>query len=332
MKKVFLGILAVLLAVLSLVGCSKDNLYETKKVSSLGNTQQGDHSNNETKRNIALVMKTLTNPFFIEMEKGARQAENELGINLIVKTGAKETSIEQQISIVEELIDSKVDAIVIAPGSSTDLIPVLKKAQDSNISIVNIDNRLDPMLLKKMGLTDIPFISVNNEEGAYKSAKYISDQITKPTKVAIIEGIRGAYNAEQRKKGALKAFAENPKIQIVAMETANWKIDEAYTVTSSMFNKHPDVGAIFCANDMMALGTIQYLDKSNRNDVLVAGFDNLVEAQNVISKGKMQVTINQQAEIQGYRGVKFAFEMLSGIEQPQETIIDVKIVTKSTIN
>ncbi|MCB0021873.1 MAG: substrate-binding domain-containing protein, partial [Caldilinea sp.] len=88
-------------------------------------------------------MKTLTNPFFIEMEKGARRAEQELGIELIVKTGAQETSIEQQIAIVDDFIARGVDAIVIAPGSSTELIPVLKKAQDAGIVVINIDNRLD---------------------------------------------------------------------------------------------------------------------------------------------------------------------------------------------
>lgn len=314
---------------LSLVGCSKGSTSGNVNSSLEAQTQQAANSNIDGEKNIALVMKTLTNPFFIEMEKGARKAENELGINLIVKTGAKETSIEQQISIVEELIISKVDAIVIAPGSSTELIPVLKKAYDAKIQIVNIDNRLDPTFLKKMGLTDVPFISVDNEEGAYKSAKYISDKIIKPTKVAILEGIRGADNAEQRKKGALKAFKENSNIQIVASETANWKIDEALTVSTTMFSKDPDIGAIFCANDMMALGAIQYLDKSKRTDVLVAGFDDLEEAERAISKGKMQVTINQQADIQGYTGVIYAFGMLSGKKPPMETIIDTKLITSA---
>ena len=80
---------------------------------------------------IGLVMKTLTNPFFVEMEKGARQAEKDFGINLVVRTGAQETSIEQQITIVRDLIKENVDAIVIAPADSSELIPVLKEAQDA---------------------------------------------------------------------------------------------------------------------------------------------------------------------------------------------------------
>ncbi len=126
-----------------------------------------------TEITIALVMKTLTNPFFIEMEKGARQAEAELGINLLVKTGAQETSVEQQITIIDNLIEEQVDEIVIAPADSTELLPVLKKAQDAGIVIINVDNQLDLEAAEQIGLVDVPYISVDNEQGAYLSAQYI---------------------------------------------------------------------------------------------------------------------------------------------------------------
>lgn len=292
-------------------------------------SQQPAKENKELK--IALVMKTLTNPFFVAMERGGRQAEKEFGIKLIVKTGAMETSIEQQIGIIEELITMKVDAIVIAPGSSTELVGVLKKAQDANIKIVNIDNRLDPELSKKMGLLNVPFISVKNDEGAYLSAKYIADMIQTSANVAIIEGIRTADNAQGRKKGAQKAFSENPNIKIVASETANWKIDEAYNVATTIFASHPDLKAIFCANDMMALGVIQYLKDSKKSNVLVAGFDNLDDAKTALRQGTMAVTIDQQPEIQGYTGVKYAIELMQGKSVAPETYISVKVVTKKEL-
>jgi ribose transport system substrate-binding protein len=285
----------------------------------------------EEKPRIALVMKTLTNPFFIEMERGAREAEEDFEIELIVRTASQETSIEQQIEIVESLIQDAVDAIVIAPGDSVRLIPILKQAQDAGIVVINIDNRLDEAFSEEQGLVGVPFISVDNEEAAYLSAKFISDQITTPTNVIILEGIRDALNAQQRHAGAIRAFEENPNITVVAEETANWKIEEGYEVTGELLTENPDVGAIFAANDMMALGAIQYLSETDRDDVLVAAFDALNEAKEAIEAGALAVTIDQQAAAQGYKGVEFAVMALQGEDLPDEFMIDVMVVTETTL-
>ncbi|NJP04257.1 MAG: sugar ABC transporter substrate-binding protein [Chloroflexaceae bacterium] len=281
---------------------------------------------------VALVMKTLTNPFFVEMEKGARRAEQELGITLVVRTGAQETSIEQQISIIKELIEDQVDAIVIAPADSKELIPVLKEAQDAGIVLINVDNRLDPEISASLGLTDVPFISVDNEQGAYLSAQYISEQITEPTEAVILEGIRSADNAEQRKQGAMRAFGENANITVVAEETANWKIDEAYDVTGQLFEEHPNIKAMFCANDMMAFGALQYLKEQNRTDVMVTAYDALEEARAFIRDGELQATIDQQAAEQAYLGVKYAVDAINGEDIPAETMVDVLLVTSDNVD
>ncbi|MEI7769195.1 MAG: substrate-binding domain-containing protein [Chloroflexales bacterium] len=276
---------------------------------------------------MALVMKTLTNPFFTEMERGARQAEAKLGISLIVKTAAQETSIDQQIAIIDRLIVDHVDAIVVAPGDSTSLVPVLRRAQQAGIIIVNIDNRLDPTLVRDLGLLGVPFISVDNIDGAYQAAGYLSHKITNPTKVLILEGIPTAQNAIDRTTGAMKAFAENPNIVVAAVETAHWKIDEAYDVTKSLMIAHPQTSAIFCANDMMALGALKYLDEANRKDVLVAGFDALPEAREAIRDGRLAATVDQQAARQGYLGVQYAVQLLAGAKLPDETMIPIALVT-----
>lgn len=280
---------------------------------------------------IALVMKTLTNPFFIEMEKGARRAQDEFDVQLIVKTGAQETSIEQQIAIVEELIAAGVDAIVIAPGSSTELIPVLKKAQDAGIVVINIDNRLDQALSAQLGLVGVPFISVNNEQGAYLSAKCIADAIMEPTDVAILEGIREAKNAQDRKAGAERAFAENPLVTVVDSQTAHWKIDEGFAVTRYMLEQHPTIKGVFAANDMMGLGAIAYLEETGRTDVMVAAYDALADAIDAVREGKMLCTIDQQPAEQGYLGVRAAVQALNGETLPSEIMLEVLLVNRETL-
>ncbi len=330
MKKISILVTICLTFALLLGACGGGDDDESSSLIVEDDSQSASESEAESDAaeiTIALVMKTLTNPFFVEMEKGARQAEQELGISLVVKTGAQETSVEQQITIIKNLIEDQVDAIVIAPADSTELIPVLKQAQDAGIVIVNVDNRLEPQAMEQVGLTNVPFISVDNEHGGYLSAKAISDQITSPTQVAILEGIRTANNAEARKNGALRAFGENSNVTVVAKETAHWKIDEAFDVTSQLFNQHPDIGALFCANDMMALGTLRYLEEAGKTDVLVAAYDALEEAKDAIRAGTLQATIDQQAALQAYTGVEYAVLLFNGESVPPEVIVDVALIT-----
>lgn len=280
---------------------------------------------------VALIMKTLTNPFFVEMEQGARRAQEATGIDLQVKTATQETSIEQQIQLVENEIQAKTQAIVIAPGDSMRLVPVLKKAQDAGIQVVNIDNRLNAQSMQAMGMQPVPFISVDNEAGAYRAAKFIADQIKKPTEVVIIEGIRTADNAQQRKAGAERAFASNPNVRVVARETAHWKIDESHDVVERLFKAHPRIGALFCANDMMAIGAIKYLQESGKAHVLVAGFDALAEAKLAMRSGQLVATVDQQAAEQGYLGVTTALKLLKGENVPMEITVDAALITAESL-
>ena len=281
-------------------------------------------------KRIALVMKTLTNPFFVEMEKGARRAEKELGVDLQVKTAAQETSIEQQIQIVDDMIAAKVDAIVIAPGDSQRLIPILKKALDNGIKVVNLDNRLDPEAVKQAGLPPIPFISVDNEKGAFGAVKYAADTISTATEAAILEGIRSADNARQRMEGAKRALAANKAITLVASESANWKIDEGYTVTQQIFAKNANIKLIFAANDMMGLGALKYLRETGKTDVKLVAYDALAEAVAEVKAGNMMVTVDQQAGEQGFQGIALAMRLLKGEPVPEVLLIETRLVTAET--
>lgn len=314
----FVKLFIVIIILLSLTVCKKNDMKDQA---------QSEEIPQSDKYEIALVMKTLTNPFFITMERGAREAEKDLGVKLIVKTGSQETAIAQQIDIIRKLIKDKVDAIVIAPASSIELVPVLAQAQEAGIVIVNIDNELDADTSAKFKLIDVPFISVNNEEGAYLATKYISENVTKKSKAVLLEGIRSAKNGIDRKKGAMRAFNENKNIDVIASETANWKIDEAYEVFQNLWSEYKDIDLVFCANDMMALGVVQFLQENNIKNIKIAAFDNIEEIKPHLKSGAVSVTIDQQADVQGYKGIETAYKLLK--KEPIESVtVSVIIITE----
>ncbi|MFW2367441.1 MAG: substrate-binding domain-containing protein [Desulforhopalus sp.] len=264
-------------------------------------------------KTIALVMKSLSNPFFSKMEEGARLFALEQKISLEVFGVDRETDVGHQISIVENLIARGYPAIVLAPADSKRLIPVCKKALDKGIVIINIDNPLHKPTLEQLGIT-IPFIGADNAEGGRKVGTYIKRKLNGKGRVLVIEGIRGAENSELRKQGFVKAVKADSAIEVISSESANWHTDEALSITTKLLNKYTDADAIFCANDAMALGALQAIDLLGiSRKIILAGYDNIESVREEMRAGRIHATIEQHPEIIGELGVEAAIQKINGI-------------------
>ena len=97
---------------------------------------------------IAFVMKTLNNPYFIDMQRGAKETSDRLGINLLVQAAEREVDVEKQMQIIENLIQRKVDIICVSPSGSKEIIPAIVKANKSNIPVIIVDTRVNLLFLQ----------------------------------------------------------------------------------------------------------------------------------------------------------------------------------------
>lgn len=325
-KRLLLPFLCMLMAALLFTACGTSE--------SVGNADQdgSEQTGDQESKRIGLVMKTMSNPFFNAMEEGARKAESELGIELQAQAAQEETSIQQQIDIVEDMISKNMDAIVIAPAGSKEIVPVVKKAQDAGIPVINVDNEIDAEAAEAAGLKPVPYVGASNLDGGYLAGNYLVEQLNGKGKVAIIEGIQGVDNAEQRKAGALKAFEENDGIEVVASQSANWETEEALNVTANILQANPDLDGIFCANDMMAFGAVQAIEAAGKTgEVLVVGYDALDQAKEYIKDEKMISTVDQNPADMGYYSIKFAMDAINGEEVPEEYLVDLDNITKDNV-
>jgi ribose transport system substrate-binding protein len=280
---------------------------------------------------IGLVMKAASNPFFARMEEGARLAADSLQIELLVGAITQETDINQQISIVENMIVQGIQVLLITPADSKSIINVLKSARDAGIRIINVDNRIDAETAQLAGLKIDCYVGVNNEVGGKMAGDYLVQLMGGRGKVAMLEGIRGVDNAEARKRGFLMAI-ENSEIELVASQSANWAQDQGLDVFTNMLQANPEIKGLFCANDMMALGAIQAIEQAGKTgQIFVTSYDNLKAAQESILQGKLQATIEQHPEKMGFEGVVLAWELLNGKTIPEEKLIQLDLVTKEQL-
>lgn len=286
----------------------------------------------ESKRyRVALVMKSLANEFFKTMEDGAKahQAQHAGEYELLATGTRDEQDVMGQNALVEQMIAQHVDAIVIAPADSKALIPVCKRALDAGIVVVNIDNKFDAAALTDKKVT-IPFVGPDNRKGARLAGDYLATKLKPGDKVAIIEGLPGAFNGEQRRLGFEDA-AKAAGLKVVASQTARWEMNEASKVVGALLPTQPNLEALLCANDSMALGAVSALRGANRTDVLVVGFDNISAAQQLLKEGRLVCTVDQHGDQIAAFGIEHALEILKNKIPPADKSTPVDLVTAESL-
>ena len=284
------------------------------------------------KPRVALIMKSLANEFFKTMADGAEahQKENAEAYDLIVNGIKNETDLAAQVNLVEQMVAQEVDAIVIAPADSKALVPALKQAKEAGVLVVNIDNKLDAEILKQAELA-VPFVGPDNREGAKKVGDALAAKLTKGDKVVIIEGVTTAFNGQQRRKGfedAMKAAG----LDIVSTQSGQWEMDKANNIAAAVLSEHPDLKAVLCANDSMALGVVAAVKSANKTgQVMVVGFDNISAVKPMLEDGRMLATADQYGGKLAVFGIEAALQILGGEATPEDKTTAVDLVTKETL-
>ena len=283
------------------------------------------------KPRIALIMKSLANEFFSTMSKGAEgyAAANRESLELIVNGIQDETDLSGQVSLVEQMISQNVAAIVIAPADSKALVPVLHRALDAGIVVINIDNRLDAEVLKAEGIT-IPFVGPDNRAGAKQVGEYLAAKLQSGDEVAILEGIETSFNGQQRKLGFEEAM-QAAGLKIVASQSAQWEMSVANQAAAAMLTAHPELKAILACNDSMALGALAAVKAAGRVNVQIVGFDNITAVQQAIRDNQLLATADQHGDQLAVYGIEYALQSLTGGKAAiadRETVVDLITVNE----
>jgi len=263
---------------------------------------------------IGLVMKSLQAEFFQEMKKGAEAfARKQNSFELIIVGTPNQTEIGLQIQLIESLIEQKVDAIVIVPIDSKALVPPVVKAVEVGIKVINIDIKLDEELLKENGI-QLTYVGPDNETASQMVGNVIGQKLGKGAKVILIEGLRVAENAQQRRQGFLKSIDEY-QLNLVASEAADWETDKAEKVFAELFAENTDIKGVLCCNDAMAIGVIKVLKKKGKAGIIeVVGFDNDVSVRPLIESGAMLATIDAFGSKMAVEGIEYALKVINGME------------------
>jgi ribose transport system permease protein len=283
---------------------------------------------------VAFVPKALNSPFWAAMEDAASREAEARNIHLVSLAADRETDVERQYQIIENLIQQGVDAILLAPSGSKELVPAIRKANDAGIPVLLLDTRIDAAAAEAVEARVLTYIGSDNFEGGAVAGRYLAARLGGEGEVAVIEGISGHETADQRRLGFLHGISGFPGIRVVASQTANWERALAYNVAENLMQAHPELDAIFAANDEMALGALEAAAAANRLErTSIIGFDAIPDALDNIRSGRLVGSVAQFPSEMGRLGVLHAAALLrDGQPPPDEVLTRVELIDAENID
>ena len=118
-------------------------------------------------------------------------------------------------------------------------------------------------------------------------------------------------------------------MNIVGVQSGQWEMDKANNVAAGLLSEHPDLKAILCANDSMALGAVSAVASAGRTGkVLVVGFDNIGAIQPMIEDGRVVATADQHGGELAVFGIEAALSILAGEAEPKDKTTAVDLIVK----
>ncbi|MGC8778148.1 MAG: ABC transporter substrate-binding protein, partial [Candidatus Caldatribacteriaceae bacterium] len=286
----------------------------------------------EEPQEIAVIVKEATSSFWQNVAKGAADAEKELvaqGENIKVTfIGPEaETKIEQQVNLVDNAINRKVRAIVLAPSDPDALIPVVMKAKDAGIPVVIIDSLLNT----KEGY--VSFLATDNRAAGILCANELIKRAGTKGKVAVMSYVPGVGSEIGRVGGFIDTIKEKTEMEIVGPFYSQSEMVTALNQTVDVLSANPDMTAIFGANEPTAIGMGRAIEQLGLAGKIVAiGFDGNKDLQDMVRNNTLQGIAVQNPYRMGYEGVKIALTAAKGEKVPEYVDTGVVFVTKENID
>lgn len=281
------------------------------------------------KLKIAVVPKGNTHDFWKAVHAGAETAAQELGdVEIEFNGPEKEDDREQQVTLVQNLVSTKKDAIVLAPLDKHALLSPVQQAGQAKIPVVIIDSGLDG----EVGKDFISFVATDN----YKGGKIAGEEMVKALggkgKILILRYQEGSESTEQREKGFVDAVSKASGIKLIDPHRyAGATQATALEASENLLTADAAMDGIFCPNESSTAGMLKALQSRNMaGKVKFIGFDSSETLVMAMEKGEILGLIVQNPFKIGYEGVRAAQAYLKG-NKPQERI-DTGVVFATKAN
>jgi ABC-type sugar transport system substrate-binding protein len=276
-------------------------------------------------KKIAVIVSTLNNPWFVFLAQNAEAKAKELGYETKIFDSQNNTSLESDHF--ENAIASGFSAILLNPTDADGSVANVVKAKAAGIPVFCMDREVNsPDAATSQILSD-------NYSGSVSIGKYFVEQLNKKGNYVELLGLVGDNNTWNRSKGFHEVVDCYPQLKMVAQQSADFDRNKAMDVLESILQAHPNIDAVFCGNDAMAMGAYQALAAAGKaKGVKVFGFDGADDVIKAIADDKIEATGMQFPKVMATTAATFADEYFKGRRDfPKKIPVAVELVTEENL-
>lgn len=263
---------------------------------------------------LGAIAKSFSNEFWRTLEEGygaAEEAVNAAGVNVTIKVDGPTDENDEigQQTMTDNMVNQGYNAIMASPISDANLTASIEAANEAGIATVNVND----------GLVEAAsyYVGPNAYQNGQLAAEWVSNKLGDEGQVGIVIGMAKAFAAIERTEGFKDWVADNNSgLEVVAEQNADWDRQKAKELAATWIQQYPDMKAIFCNNDTMALGVVEAVEEAEA-DILVVGVDGIGEAYDSIRAGKLDATVDSFPYYMAQVATECTLRVLAGQEMPR---------------
>lgn len=286
-----------------------------------------DRNPNETdgSHRVAVVISTLNNPWFVVLAESARDRAVELGHEAVIFDSQNDPS--KEAAHFENIIASQYDAILFNPTDADGSIANVRQAKNAGIPVFCIDREINS--------TDAATSQIlsDNYGGCVEMGQYFAERLNYRGTYVELLGLVGDNNTWNRSEGFHSVVDRFPNLKMVAQQSADFDRAKAMEVMESILQAQPDIDAVFCGNDAMAMGAYQAILAAGKSQqIKIFGFDGAHDVVELIRAGKIEATGMQFPKTMARTAAEYADAYFEGKRDfAQKVPVAVELVTRENV-
>lgn len=270
---------------------------------------------------VGVSVSSLENPYFVALTRGAQERIKQANPSAKLTVRSSDYSVETQIKQINELLEQKIELLLIAASNEHRFAAVLEKAKKQGVIVIGVDVRAD-------GANQA--VLTNNVQAGQLVCDYLARSINGKGRVLIQTGPQ-VSSVLDRVAGCKAAWSHYPGIQLLSeKENGEGSVWGGHTAMQAALTAYGPVDAVFTINDRQALGTMQALQKVGGTQTKIGSVDGSQAVVKAIASGSpIVVSASQSPEGMGQKGVELGLALhAGGKSDPELVLLNTTLVTK----